>query len=164
MSKNRIYKIKDKILVQGNENELTENELLVKEENDSVVLKERVNGEVKSISGGNIKIYDMTNFKFINEDAITSNPSGVITYSGIDLSEYEQIKNCETLKSFIFYGASNEEDKENRIPITLQKSFIQGDDVYFSHVFGIGDDIVFFAMKISPTMIKQGMYEITFEE
>jgi hypothetical protein len=47
--KNRVYKIKDKILVQGNENELTKNEILVKEENDSVVLKERVNGEVKDI-------------------------------------------------------------------------------------------------------------------
>lgn len=50
--KNRIYKIKDKILVQGNENKLTENEILVKEENGYVVLKERVNGEVKSIAGG----------------------------------------------------------------------------------------------------------------
>ena len=49
--KNRIYKIKDKILVQGDENLLKENEVLVKEENDSVVLKERVNGEVKSIAG-----------------------------------------------------------------------------------------------------------------
>ena len=39
--KNRIYKIKDKILVQGDENLLKENEILVKEENDSVVLKER---------------------------------------------------------------------------------------------------------------------------
>lgn len=53
--KNRIYKIKDKILVQGNENELTKDEVLVKEENGSVVLKERVNGEVKDIviKGGN---------------------------------------------------------------------------------------------------------------
>lgn len=50
--KNRVYKIKDKILVQGNENELTENEVLVKEENGSVILKERVNGEIKSIAGG----------------------------------------------------------------------------------------------------------------
>ena len=50
--KNRIYKIKDKILVRGNENELTKYEVLVKEENGSVVLKERVNGEVKSIAGG----------------------------------------------------------------------------------------------------------------
>ena len=47
--KNRVYKIKDKILVQGNENELTKDEVLVKEENGSVVLKERVNGEVKDI-------------------------------------------------------------------------------------------------------------------
>lgn len=55
MSKNRIYKIKDKILVQGNENKLTENEILVKEENGSIVLKERVNGEVKSIAGSSGK-------------------------------------------------------------------------------------------------------------
>lgn len=53
MSKNRIYKIKDKILVRGNENKLTEDEILVKEENGSVVLKERVNGEVKSVAGSN---------------------------------------------------------------------------------------------------------------
>ena len=33
--KKRINRIKDKIFVQGNENELTENEILVKEENDS---------------------------------------------------------------------------------------------------------------------------------
>jgi hypothetical protein len=50
--KNRIYKIKDKILVRGNENELTKDEVLVKEENGSVVLKERVNGQVRSIAGG----------------------------------------------------------------------------------------------------------------
>lgn len=47
--KNRVYKIKDKILVRGNENELTKDEVLVKEENGSIVLKERVNGEVKDI-------------------------------------------------------------------------------------------------------------------
>jgi hypothetical protein len=54
--KNRVYKIKDKILVQGNENELTENEVLVKEQNGSVILKERVNGEIKSIAGGSTEI------------------------------------------------------------------------------------------------------------
>ena len=50
--KKRVYKIKDKILVQGDENLLTEDEVLVKEENGSVLLKERVNGEVKDIVGG----------------------------------------------------------------------------------------------------------------
>ena len=53
--KKRVYKIKNKILVQSNENELTEDEILVKEENGSVLLKERVNGEVFNIvvKGGN---------------------------------------------------------------------------------------------------------------
>lgn len=50
--KNRVYKIKDKILVRGNENELTKDEVLVKEENGSVVLKERVNGEVINVVVG----------------------------------------------------------------------------------------------------------------
>lgn len=54
--KNRVYKIKDKILVQGNENELTENEVLIKEQNGSIILKERVNGEVKNITEGSTKI------------------------------------------------------------------------------------------------------------
>ena len=61
--KNRIYKIKDKILVRGNENELTEDEVLVKEENGSVVLKERVNGEVINVvvGGATLKYIDVTN-------------------------------------------------------------------------------------------------------
>ena len=59
--KKRVYKIKDKILVQGDENLLTEDEVLVKEENGSVVLKERVNGEVINIvtGGGDSNIEDM---------------------------------------------------------------------------------------------------------
>ena len=47
--KKRIYTINNKILVKGNENELTKDEVLVKEENGSVVLKERVNGKVVNI-------------------------------------------------------------------------------------------------------------------
>ena len=64
--KKRVYKIKDKILVQGDENLLTEDEVLVKEENGSVLLKERINGEIKNVvaDGGssNIKYYNVSNF------------------------------------------------------------------------------------------------------
>lgn len=62
--KKRVYKIKDKILVQGDENLLNEDEVLVKEENDSVILKERVNGNVKDIvvkGGATLKYIDVTN-------------------------------------------------------------------------------------------------------
>jgi hypothetical protein len=53
--KNRIYKIKNKNLVTGNPNEVTENEILVKENNDGTVeLSHRNNGTLETLgSGGN---------------------------------------------------------------------------------------------------------------
>lgn len=102
--KNRVYKIKDKILVQGNENKLTENEVLVKEENGSVILKERVNGEIKSIAGGSteIKTKDIQIQK------------GSETNSDVKISRY--------------YLNSDEHDLESYF---LQ--FLEVDEVYFNY-------------------------------
>lgn len=53
--KKRIYKINNKNLVTGNPNEVTENEILVKENNDGTVeLSHRNNGTLETLdSGGN---------------------------------------------------------------------------------------------------------------
>lgn len=94
--KNRIYKIKDKILVQGNENKLTENEILVKEENGSVVLKERVNGEVKSIAGGgNLITKNVTIGGSPNGNG--SDFAGGTFVKEITLTDFIEIKNSNKL-------------------------------------------------------------------
>jgi hypothetical protein len=48
--KKRIFTVKDKILVKGDENKLNNNEILVEDEGTLLVLKERVNGKIKTIS------------------------------------------------------------------------------------------------------------------
>lgn len=48
--KKRIFTVKDKILVKGDENKLNNNEILVEDEGALLVLKERVNGKIKTIS------------------------------------------------------------------------------------------------------------------
>lgn len=64
--KKRIYKINNKNLVTGNPNEVTENEILVKENNDGTVeLSHRNNGTLETLGndgngGGNIKYYDVS--------------------------------------------------------------------------------------------------------
>ena len=63
--KNRIYKIKDKILVQGDENLLKENEVLVKEFDKNVQLKTLQDG----------KIINLTNNKFYTNLSTTLNNS-----------------------------------------------------------------------------------------
>lgn len=94
--KNRIYKIKDKILVQGNENELTENEVLVKEENGSVVLKERVNDEVKDIvvanKGKQLLVYPSAP---TNQQSFSFN--SVIFDIELNVS-YEELKTVDSIK------------------------------------------------------------------
>lgn len=52
MAKQRINTIKNKILVQGDENLLTNNEILVTETPEGVSLKERTSEGIKTISGG----------------------------------------------------------------------------------------------------------------
>lgn len=52
MAKQRIHTIKNKILVQGDENLLTNNEILVTETPEGVSLKERTSEGIKTISGG----------------------------------------------------------------------------------------------------------------
>ena len=66
--KKRIYKINNKNLVTGNPNEVTENEILVKENNDGTVeLSHRNNGTLETLGSGgnggssNIKYYDVSN-------------------------------------------------------------------------------------------------------
>lgn len=89
--KNRVYKIKDKILVRGNENELTKDEILVKEENDSVVLKERVNGQVKDIvvKGGGEP--ELININDINLEQ-SSQQKNIITFStSLTKEQYDSI-------------------------------------------------------------------------
>lgn len=69
--KKRIYKINNKNLVTGNPNEVTENELLVKENNDGTVeLSHRNNGTLETLgSGGNgggnefVEIEEIFNFE-----------------------------------------------------------------------------------------------------
>lgn len=52
--KKRIYKINNKNLVTGNPNEVTENEILVKENNDGTVeLSHRNNGTLETLGSGN---------------------------------------------------------------------------------------------------------------
>lgn len=50
--KRKIGELFNKPLVQGNENVLSSNEILVEQKGDTINLKERVNGGVKVISGG----------------------------------------------------------------------------------------------------------------
>lgn len=94
--KKRVYKIKDKILVRGNENELTEDEVLVKEENGSVVLKERVNGEVKGIvvKGNNLSKEPIT------VQATQAEVLGILSFQAITISlqtaDYDNIINNKT--------------------------------------------------------------------
>jgi hypothetical protein len=71
--KKRIYKIKNKNLVTGNPNEITENEVLVKENNDGTVeLSHRNNGTLETLGsggsgGGNIKYYDVSGIDFSSD-------------------------------------------------------------------------------------------------
>lgn len=69
--KKRIYKINNKNLVTGNPNEVTENEILVKENNDGTVeLSHRNNGTLETLgSGGNEpkNILDIPNITFTVE-------------------------------------------------------------------------------------------------
>lgn len=51
MAKQKIKTINGKRLVVGNVNELTNNEILVEQKGDTISLKERVNGEIKELSG-----------------------------------------------------------------------------------------------------------------
>lgn len=69
--KKRIYKINNKNLVTGNPNEVTENEILVKENNDGTVeLSHRNNGTLETLGSGgsggssNIKYYDVSSHVF----------------------------------------------------------------------------------------------------
>lgn len=50
--KRKIDKIKNKRLVMGDINNLSSNEILVEQKGDTISLKERVNGEIKEVSGG----------------------------------------------------------------------------------------------------------------
>lgn len=68
--KKRIYKINNKNLVTGNPNEVTENEILVKENNDGTIeLSHRNNGTLETLGSGgseggsNVKYYDVSNLE-----------------------------------------------------------------------------------------------------
>jgi hypothetical protein len=57
----KIGKLNGRHLVLGNENELSAHQILVSVKNDTINLKERVNGKIKEISGGSkgaMKYYD----------------------------------------------------------------------------------------------------------
>lgn len=50
--KRKVGKLFNKPIVQGNENVLSSNEILVEQKGNTFSLKERVNGEIKEVSGG----------------------------------------------------------------------------------------------------------------
>lgn len=50
--KRKVGELFNKPIVQGNENELSSNEILVEQKGNTFILKERVNGEIKEVSGG----------------------------------------------------------------------------------------------------------------
>lgn len=50
--KKRLYRVKNKILVQCNEEELLEHEILVKQDTSKISLKERINGKIVDITNG----------------------------------------------------------------------------------------------------------------
>lgn len=50
--KKRLYKVKNKILVQCNEEELLEHEILIKQDTSKISLKERINGKIVDITNG----------------------------------------------------------------------------------------------------------------
>lgn len=50
--KRKVGELFNKPIVQGNENVLSSNEILVKRKGNTLSLKERVNGEIKEVSGG----------------------------------------------------------------------------------------------------------------
>ena len=51
--KRKVGELFNKPIVQGNENVLSSNEILVEQKGNTFSLKERVNGEIKEVSGGN---------------------------------------------------------------------------------------------------------------
>lgn len=50
--KRKVGELFNKPIVQGNENVLSSNEILVEQKGNTFSLKERVNGEIKEVSGG----------------------------------------------------------------------------------------------------------------
>jgi hypothetical protein len=94
--KNRVYKIKDKILVRGNENELTKDEVLVKEENGSILLKERVNGQIINVVLNNRSINEIdVNSTSINPDTDADIPTPAVL--DLDLIAIEDAKTADAI-------------------------------------------------------------------
>lgn len=58
--KRKVGELFNKPIVQGNENVLSPNEILVEQKGNTFSLKERVNGEIKEIGGSSIEYRDIS--------------------------------------------------------------------------------------------------------
>lgn len=128
--KKRIYKINNKNLVTGNPNEVTENEILVKENNDGTVeLSHRNNGTLETLgSGGNSTPKIETDIRI--EGTIEG---GDKTITCTQLSNFIDINNISSLDDLP--DIVNLYDNNGKFISKYQK--LPNSFVYFSVVIGL---------------------------
>lgn len=88
--KRKIDKIKNKRLVMGGSiNNLSPNEILVEQKGDTISLKERINGEIKEVSGNSNEsngyvYYDLRNASFEAKTMFLSYCALMVRFDGAD--------------------------------------------------------------------------------
>ena len=134
--KKRIYKIKGKNLVVGDPNELSENELLVKENNDGTVeLSHRNNGTLETLgnggSGGSEPEY--VDLGVLSKG--TTKEIGVATTWEIPINEeqFSVVKDADVNVKFSTILPFNQGLGE----VTVKMSFLNKNDAFISYVGSI---------------------------
>lgn len=68
--KRKVGELFNKPIVQGNENVLSSNEILVEQKGNTFSLKERVNGEIKEVSGGSFSGSGVSSIEYLDVSGV----------------------------------------------------------------------------------------------